>query len=123
MIIQIPLHAAYAYDMLAILFIKANKDYNETNNRNAENLSGCIGRQVGKELHQTIVRSGEFLELYYANLSVFERIDDIKRRAEQLGDATYIDQKNYQRFLAKKNLQEKYFPEQLMTEIKIGYNK
>jgi hypothetical protein len=122
MIVNVPLHAAYVYDMLAILMIKSRESYTETNNRNAENMSSCLGQQVGKELHHQIMWSEEYLNLYRANLAVFQRIDEIKKREATGADATFIDEQNYNRYLAKQALRSRFFPDVPMEEQKLGYD-
>ena len=126
MIINPPIHAAYVFDMLAIFGIKMVKTSGELyiqSSKNYSDLKAYLCERLGNEEYSQIVRSDAYAKLYQANIEVFNRIDEIKVRGEQLGDATYIDQKNYDRYLAKKALQEKFFPDSVFNEQKIGYNK
>lgn len=120
--IKISVDEAYAYDMLAILEIKYKKmNLSLESLNNHYELQETLRKEVGAQRHSEIVLSKEFQRLYDANLKIFERIDEIKEREIHSSDATYIDNMNYERYLAKKTLQEKFFPTQKLTEQKIGY--
>jgi len=122
--IRISVDEAAAYDMLAILSIKivVNGGNDVMPSRVVEErLTSEAVASLGESLHGEIMSSPEYKRLLRANLAVFDRIDLIKTRGEQLGDATYIDQQNYQRYLCKKALQERFFPQSSITEQKLGY--
>ena len=115
---------AFAYDLLAIAQIKAlrNPD-NEEACLICLNLAFEIERQVGREKHEMIIVSREYLNLYRVNDEIYVRVDEAKVRGEQVGDHRYIDDRVYQRWLAKRALQKQWFPEELLTEQKMGYEK
>lgn len=131
--ISISVDEAFAYDLLAILMIKGEKCQNrspEVNNARWR-LEGELEHQgeddesarAGILQHSQVLRSPQFAALRQANLTVFNRIDAIKARGEQPGDATFVDQHNYQRFLCKRDLQERFFPASPLTEQKLGYDQ
>ncbi len=123
--IQASFSEAYLYDVLAIYSIKYHycepKDkIDAIDNRNL--LIDELTAQLGFK-HDCIISSDEYMNLYDANLKVFDLINKYKQRGEILGDAKAIDMANYNRFLAKKALQEKFFPSEKLKEQKIGYEK
>ena len=122
--IKISVDEARAYDEWVILQLKivTNEGTSPVDLYFAEErLLKEIKEQVGVERHNTIQKSREFLRLLGANSMVFDRIRTMKADGERPGDATYIDQHNYQRYLYKKALQEKFFPNSKLTEVKLGY--
>ena len=122
MIVHPPLHAAYVYDMRAILHIKYLKTKTEAALHNLDELSTYLSDTLGGPLHYAIIESAEYHDLYDANLCVFEHIDLIKQRPPTGADATYIDSMNHARFLAKLALQHRFFPDCPFNEQKIGYD-
>ena len=116
--IKLTIDEAAAYDILSIMAIKAGVD--KTLLWQLVRIADEIVEQVTFEKHEAIVTSPEYLTLRAANQRVFDLIDGIKTRGEQLGDAKAIDDANYARFLAKKALQAKWFDNPL-TERKLGY--
>lgn len=123
MIVHPPLHAAYVYDMLSILVVKASRSATQINLDNVASLDGYLRSVVGADQHKAVTSSPEGQALFQANLRVFERIDLIKTRAATGDDATYIDEQNYARYQAKLALQRRFFPDCPFTEQKIGYDK
>lgn len=120
--ISLPLSEAFCYDMLAIASIKAS--FNPHNQQAATNMDALaidIARQVGYDRHNAVVASPEYRSLLRVNREMYMRIDELKARGEQIGDAVYIDDRVYQRFLAKQALQKRWFPEEPLTEQKMGY--
>lgn len=113
--------ASFVYDMLAIATIKAVHNPLDLNaGLNIARLVGEIEPQVGKEKHFEVIGSPEYAELYRVNEEMYVRIDELKKRGEQLGDAKYIDDRVYLRWLAKKNLQERLFGAGVVEQ-KFGY--
>lgn len=113
--------ASFVYDMLAIASIKSAR--NPTNIaalRHVALLIGELQSQLGDEKHFSIIGSKEYRDLYAVNDEMYVRIDELKIRGEQPGDAKYIDDRVYLRWQAKKNLQEKWFGESV-EEQKFGY--
>ncbi len=124
--IKISLDESYAYDMLAIAGIKSDKNMNRRNKQADENYSRLcdeIEDQVGHGKHLGVICSKEFGHLSTVNEEMYNRIDEMKARGEQLGDATYIDSRVFARYQAKKALQDKWFPDSPLTEQKFGYDK
>lgn len=115
---------AYAYDMLAIACIKAN--YNkqeEAAERMYHALWDTLEAQQGKADHHAIIYCGEYGRLYEVNEEMYIRINEMKLREATGEDAKYIDDRVYQRFLAKKALQQRWFPSSPLTETKHGYTE
>lgn len=124
MIVHPPLHAAYVYDMLAILLLKVDKtDASLKAVTNHHELNTYLISAIGGVTHVNVLYSPEFQSLYFANLAVFDRIDLIKTRPATGEDAIYIDQQNYARYQAKLALQKRFFPDCPFAEQKIGYDK
>jgi hypothetical protein len=118
--IYLKVNEAYAFDFLAILQIKFEID--PTNN--SENYNDCsleIKKQIGNDREfDNIISSQEYKNLYLINKKTFEAVDLAK---EEKVSAKYVDECNYERFLAKKALQDKFFPEDNYKENKIGYEQ
>ena len=66
------------------------------------------------------MESVEYKKLYEVNTKTFEAVDDAKEDGVK---ASYVDKCNYERYLAKVALQERFFPEEDMKENKLGYEK
>lgn len=114
---------AFLYDILAILKVKLIKTaYSDvTAYDNYQSFTMRLLERCPK--HQAILKSTEFSDLVFANLAIFERIDEMKKKTPTGEDAIFIDSMNYKRFLYKKALQEKFFPNEKLTEQKFGYDK
>ena len=90
--ITLSVSEAFAYDMLAIASIKVVK--NPMNLAAADNVTQLIreiGEQVGWDKQWCVLASREYLDLYNVNHEMYVRIDELKQRGEQPGDAVYID--------------------------------
>lgn len=108
---------AYAFDYLSILEVK----YNKTKKlEQAEAFSKCV-LNLSAQLsnYYDVVNSKEYEELVKINQLIFETIDILKKRDI---NAMVVDGLNYQRYEAKRNLQNKFFPSRGLVEIKIGYS-
>ena len=115
---------AFAYDLLSIAYVKLfHNSGDERAYKNVMDLSAEIECQVGGAPHEAILASDSYDRLYRVNDEMYVRINEIKQRKVTPEDATYIDDRVYQRFLAKKALQEKWFPDAPLTEQKFGYEK
>ena len=115
---------AFAYDMWAITQIKALRNpKNLQANANQVQLAKEIREQVGDDKHYEVRTSREYLDLYRVNDEIYVRVDEVKIRGEQVGDHKFVDDRVYQRWLAKRALQEKWFPESKLVEQKMGYDK
>lgn len=102
----------YAFDYLAILEVKKDKNIN-----NLYNWERCKN-QIRSELldsFDTIITSQEYKNLYIANKKTFEAVD--KARYGSIS-AKEVDMCNGERFIAKNKLQEKFFPNKKISETK-----
>ena len=115
--IKISVDEGYAFDFLSILHLK-----NELRNNLHEVISQCetdIKSDIGEEKFNLIINSKEFAELFAANKKTFDLVDLAK---EDKCTAKEVDLSNYNRYIAKYNLQNKFFNSNV-TECKIGYEK
>ena len=120
--IKIGLDEGYAYDLLSIAAVKVAKHAgNRANLANHHRLEAEIITQVGADLHCEIMDSTEYADLYQTNLALFNHIDEMKTRPPQAGDAQFVDHHNYQRYLHKKAIQARFFPNSPLAEQKLGY--
>lgn len=122
--IKIEVDEAEAYDRLSILWVKANKSPELAGNYNE--LDQVMRYLLSSPVHNKILESEEFENMKSINLKLFNRIDEIKQRRfnifKRILDAEFIDDLNYKRYLAKRRVQEKFFPKQRwLKEQKIGY--
>jgi len=115
---KISLPEGYIFDILSIYQIKICKSTDDkVNLSNFNNLKKEIEDHIGTEKMLLIINSIEYAKLLEANLKTFKLVDDVKSNPCLGRD---VDRSNYERFLAKKALQEKYFNSNY-SEIKIGY--
>jgi len=116
--INILVDESYAFDYLAILHIKYLKD--STNIQKELNFRTCwdyIKDQIGNTLFEKIIDSKEYKQCYKANAKTYNAVERAKKDKVK---ASYVDQCNYERFLIKQKIQEKFFNNPI-TETKIGY--
>jgi len=107
---------AYAFDFLSIFYIKRN---NSIFNKKAwKECEASIKNQIPDKFN-IIIKSKEYKALLEANKKTFNAVDKAKK---DLVKASYVDQCNYERYLAKKSLQNKFFTTSL-KETKIGYKQ
>ncbi len=121
--ISVPVDPGYAYDLLSILDVKDEKVRTQASADACGALYHDLARQVGTELHFAVTRSPEFASLKRVNLLLFELIDRLKA-PDRPPDVCYdrdVDQLNYQRYLGKRALQQRFFPDTPQTEVKLGY--
>lgn len=115
--IKISLDEAYCLDMLAILLVKSRKNPSTLNYQNYFDLANEIKDQITLEKFSDVIDSKEFNKLVDINGQVFDAVDLAKTDAIP---ASAVDYLNYQRYLCKKKIQEKFFNGEL-KEQKIGY--
>jgi hypothetical protein len=106
--ISIIVDEGYAYDYLAILAVKGNKQYHDTTYEHIES-------QIGRELHKKIIESREFHDLYEANVQTFNAVE-LARYWEI--SAKEVDKRNMERYTCKVALQNKFFPNNKILETK-----
>jgi hypothetical protein len=115
--LQISLDEAYVFDLLSIYSVKIdnsadNKKIQILNNYNL--LSNEIQNQIGSEKFLQIINSIEYKNLKNSNQLVFDLVD----RAEENELAKATANANYERYLKKIDLQNKFFKNKI-TEVKI----
>jgi hypothetical protein len=118
--INISLDEGYVFDILSILDLKTNKTSGQIKDKVITNFlktSQQIKGQIGESLFNTIICSDEYKELYNANKIVFELVDKAKNDSVK---ASEVDIQNYERYLKKTRLQNKFFNSEVQ-EIKINY--
>jgi hypothetical protein len=109
---------SFALDFLSILRIKSLQTKTEESQRLFDECYLYLKEQGG-ETFLAAYRSDLYLELLQANLDVFRMVDKIKKGGV---DALVVDGLNWNRFLAKQKIQDKFFGGG-SAEIKVGYNK
>jgi hypothetical protein len=121
MAMQLEVPEGYYFDYLSILAVKGVK---QPDNQNLiQDYMKCFmkaAEQLGEELITKIVNSEEFDNLVLINLDLYDYVDLVK---QDKVTGKQVDAKVYERFLAKKALQEKFFPSKPYTEQKFGYDK
>ena len=115
--IKVSLDEAYVFDMLAILDVKKQLF-------SSEKLDSVISAraimvdeicsQIGDDKFHEIISSEEYSNLINANNLVFNLVDQTKTEG---GLAKQVDDANYNRYLKKQNLQNKFFTTK-MKEVK-----
>lgn len=103
--ININVDEAYAYDFLAILDVKRQKNIKDAE---AAFRECCfhIERQIGYVLHRNIIESNEYKNLLQANIETFEGVEKARYG---IISAKELDNCNMQRYNFKKQLQKKFF--------------
>jgi len=113
--INLPVDEAYAFDYLAILYIKSHKNNSDTIQDTISICENAIKKQIGSDLWNEILKSKEFHNILKTNEKVFEVVE--KARYGEIS-AKIVDTYNMNRFMAKKQLQNKFFIQQKITEWK-----
>lgn len=112
--ITLPVDEGYAYDYLAILQVKVNKNVANSGNAFAQCFDHIVD-EVGIDLHSRICRSPEFFALIQANEKTFDCVE--RARYGEIS-AKEVDEANMERYRCKVNLQKKFFPLSNVTEQK-----
>jgi len=113
--INIIVDEAYAFDYLSILDLKRQKSsvcYDAW-----LNCYQHLQSQFENEKWLSIIHSFEYKNMLQANDLTFNAVEKAKNNEVS---AKYVDECNYQRYLAKESFQKKFFNSDL-SEIKIGY--
>lgn len=108
----------YAYDFLSIAAVKANRVPSHQNSVNLSRTAQDLISQLGEAKHDEIIASPEYSRLQRVNDELFTLVDLAKTDAVKASD---VDREVYNRWLAKKALQERFFPNARFSEQKIGY--
>jgi hypothetical protein len=119
--ITIPADYGFSFDFMSIYEVKTDKNPNDvTCWNNFIETREHISAQIGASLMQLVEDSQEYANLYQANLELFELVDLAKTNSVS---AKQVDDGVYKRFLAKRALQNKFFPEAAKVEQKFGYEQ
>ena len=111
--INLPVDQAYAFEYLAILEIKYVR--NIIPRDTFAEVAASLSAQVGNETFIRIINSSEYINLHAANSKTFEAVDKAKKDEVK---ASFVDQCNTERFIAKQALQKKFFPDNELKETK-----
>jgi hypothetical protein len=115
--IKVSLDEAYVFDMLAILDVKKQLFSSEKLDSVLSARAIMVDEicnQIGDDRFDEIISSEEYLNLIKANNLVFNLVDQTKTEG---GLAKQVDDANYNRYLKKQNLQNKFFTTK-MKEVK-----
>lgn len=116
--INLRVDECYAFDYLSILEIKSSFD--KTNKVKIKSYMDCydfLCDQMSKDLVIDICKSEEYINLKNSNISTFSAVSSAKL---DLIPASKVDQCNYDRYICKQKLQEKFFGGKMIEE-KVGY--
>ena len=103
----------YAYDFLSILHIKTIKKICDQSL--FEKYSHNLESQVGHNLHKSILESNEYSKCIQINENIFNMVDLAK---SDKVTSSIVYNLNYDRYLAKLELQKIWFPLNEITERK-----
>jgi hypothetical protein len=115
--IKVSLDEAYVFDMLAILDVKKQLFSSEKLDSVLSARAIMVDEicnQIGDDKFHEIISSVEYSNLIEANNFVFNLVDQTKTEG---GLAKQVDDANYNRYLKKQNLQNKFFTTK-MKEVK-----
>jgi len=115
--IKLSVDEAYAFDYLSILEVKLTKRDDQELKNAFNSCKENIALQIGKDLFDSIFKSIEYEKLFEVNNKLFEAVDLAKKN---LVTAKHVDDLVYERYLAKTQLQNKFFKDKV-TEVKMGY--
>jgi hypothetical protein len=115
--LKITVDEAYAFDYYSILKLKRENgsDIDQVINL----IKSDIINYIGEIKFNLIINSKEYENLYLSNKNTFDAVD--KAKTDQVL-ASYVDRCNYLRMIHKKELQSKFFSNDL-SEVKLGYEK
>lgn len=111
--ISIRVSEAAAFDAYSILLVKGAHGLPVDKETMA--LIEDIDSALGRITFETVCKSWEFYRLGEFNDQVF---DLVSKAARDECKASEVDQANQRRYWAKKALQARFWPEQLLTEVK-----
>ena len=114
------LDPGYWFDILSIYEVKKFRFPTTQNNKNWENLCRNLRKEISEDYFWDIWESEFYRSLVKANERVFDLVDLAKKDEIK---ASEVDFWNHKRYLAKVALQNHFFPNLEVTEVKLGYNK
>lgn len=112
--IKLQVDEAYAFDYLAILYIK--KDYSDNNYRIWKECERFLQTQYDSSEWDRILNSEQFQKLIDVNRELFHAVEAAKQNKISAKD---LDDQNMQRFYSKQVFQNVLFPNKPITETKI----
>ncbi len=121
---SVPCDLSHCFDSMAILETKLQRKWKKTNSWDQQIkldmkcLFEHILSYISQEKYHEVMASMEYRQMVKVNCKLYDYVDAVKLNP-CLGKE--IDIEVYNRFLAKKTLQEKFFPEFVIKEQKIGY--
>jgi hypothetical protein len=114
--INLEVDEGYAFDYLSILHVKNKKINCKKITELYKQCFAHVRSQINNDIFwNKILSSKEYKKLIFLNLKTFNAVE--KARYGTI-TAKEVDNLNMERFFAKKQLQEKFFPQFDQTEIK-----
>lgn len=110
--ITIQVDEGYAYDFLAILDVKRQKNISNSE-KNFKISYDHIESQIGKEIHSAIYNSDEYLKLVTVNKETFDAVE--KARYGSIS-AKEVDELNMKRYYSKVALQKRFFSSEVLEQ-------
>jgi hypothetical protein len=114
----IPCDWGYAFDYLSIFHVKIEKKKDDESKTNFSETSQHLIKLLGTKGFYNVYKSHEYQRLYDVNARLFDLVDLAKKDEVK---ASEVDAGVWERYLAKKALQERFFPNVPLAEQKFGY--
>lgn len=111
--IDLPVSEAYAFDHLAILYVKQEHGIVDHDYRDA--VIWAMRKDIGDHVYVKALNSPLFHELLAANRAVWDLVDKATRDECK---ASEVDAANQRRYSAKRALQQRFWPDQPLVEVK-----
>lgn len=119
--VTIPVDYGFAMDFLSIYAVKKHRNPNDSQAiANFRLTFNHLCDQIGHDLMNRVMWSSEYENLFEANNELFSLVDAAKTNSVT---AKEVDDGVYKRFLAKRALQDKFFPDADKVEQKFGYTQ
>jgi hypothetical protein len=109
----IPVDPGYAFDYLSILEIKRTQGFSDITT--IEECITILKAQLGVGKYYLVKDSPEYVDVRAANIKTFIAVDSAKINKCSAKD---VQDANHERYLAKKRLQERFFPDSPLVEKK-----
>jgi hypothetical protein len=104
--LNLPVDPGYYYDVLSIQQVKFEKGIQ--GKEVFDFYSDYVRKQVGVGAHKIILESPEYAECVRVNTMTYEGVEDAR---EDKVKASYVWNRNDDRFVAKTKLQRRFFPD------------
>lgn len=119
--VTIPVDYGFAFDFVSIYEVKVGRNPNDVvAYTNLNKTLDHLAEQLGTDLIRQVLHSPEYDNLFEANDQLFSLVDAAKTNSVT---AKEVDDGVYKRFLAKRALQDKFFPDADKVEQKFGYTQ